>query len=91
MDQLWWMGMMAVAAVVGNPDSAWGAGSDWQPVVVMVGVATIVALSGLGWLVWVFVVWALRDTGTEAENAEIQDRSGNSQNARDDPWGPRPR
>jgi len=60
MRRLAWMLLMGVAAVVGYSHRAWGAGSDWQSVVVVVGgiaivtLCLVVALVALGLFVAMF-------------------------------------
>ena len=95
MRRMAWMLVMGVAAVVGHSHRAWGAGSDWQPVVVVVGGIVIVTLCLVGGLVWAFVAWVFRcpprDTGTKTEIAGIKDRNRNSTKEPDDISAPRPR
>lgn len=49
--------VMAMTVAVGYSHRAWSVGSEWHPVVVVVGAIAIVALGLLCGLIWLLVAW----------------------------------
>lgn len=95
MGRLAWMLVMAGTAALGYSHRAWGAGPEWQPVVVVAGVIALVTLGLVGGLVWAFVAWVFgppwRNTSTKTKIARIPDRTGKPTDKLDDTRGLRPR